>query len=835
MGNLATLCLRFILAVASSASAQNLPLHPFSYHEGWEADGPQLVEWAKNGDSTVNFAGPTDEQAFEGKRSYKFDVTLHGGSYHYFGVPLRVPCSGKLKLSARVFVAEGTTARVGFGTNMTYPPSTHSGCAPAETFDKPTGEWRLVETDLVARGREGADQVLRHNTVNATGDDVGAYLDRWSLFIYGGDGQRAIVYLDDVRVEGEVPSEADYNAWIAGKWDVAKQRLRERIDSWRAALTKGEEALASVNAPDLQDRVAAARERGQAARDLIDQIEKRGQASSAEVQDIEAGVFALTYAPPTLAAIAKARAAGAPFLLYTPRAITNNRLLPGQPLAAPLGEELSCAACRGEYESVSVVVYAVSALRNLRVSVSDLKGPGGSLPAKAVNVSLVKVWYQAGRGIGDVRGRMLVPELLLKDGALVRVDAQEQQNYLRSTNPDGTTEYLLCSGPDSANLAGVRPIDAEALQPVDIAADSIQQFWLTVQVPDDAQPGEYAGEVTFTLDSGSQSLPLRVTVHPFDLLPSRLIYSIYYRATLAEDGHPTITSEAKSEEQYRAEIADMKAHGVLYPSNYQAWKEPLLERVLQIRDEVGMPPGPFFNLGQGAGSTTDPVQLTNIQDAVRKWIALCGSYGYDPVYFYGIDEATGERLASQRAAWQAVQDAGGKTFVACYKKAFEAMGGLLSCAVLAGPPDPEEARKWHSVGSLAFCYANPQVGCEEPETYRRNFGLVLWKAGFDGAMDYAYQHGFNHVWNDFDSPQYRDHNFTYPTVNGVVDTVQWEGFREAVDDFRYVTTLEAAIAKAPAAKADVAKQAQAWLDNLDPMGDLYATRAQMVGWIAKLK
>jgi len=155
--------------------------------------------------------------------------------------------------------------------------------------------------------------------------------------------------------------------------------------------------------------------------------------------------------------------------------------------------------------------------------------------------------------------------------------------------------------------------------------------------------------------------------------------------------------------------------------------------------------------------------------------------------------------------------------------------------VLAGPPDPEEGAKWQSVGSQAFCYANPQVGVEAAETYRRNFGLVLWRAGFDGAMDYAYQHGFGHVWNDFDSPKYRDHNFTYPTVTGVIDTLAWEGFREGVDDVRYVTTLERAIANASGAKAGVAEQAKAWLDELEPKtADLYATRAAMAQWIVQL-
>jgi hypothetical protein len=278
----------------------------------------------------------------------------------------------------------------------------------------------------------------------------------------------------------------------------------------------------------------------------------------------------------------------------------------------------------------------------------------------------------------------------------------------------------------------------------------------------------------------------------------------------------------------------MKAHGVLYPTNYQNYTEDLLRRVLDIRQEVGMPTERFYNLGRGTGSTTDPEQLADLAADVKKWIALCAEYGYEDVYFYGIDEARGDRLAAQKATWGTVQEAGGKTFVACYHGTFEAMGNLLNCAVLARVPDPEEAKKWHSVGSEAFCYANPQVGVEEPETYRRNFGLVLWKAGFDGAMDYAYQHGFGHVWNDFDSAQYRDHNFTYPTVNGVIDTLAWEGFREAVDDVRYVTTLEAAIKESD--DTETANAAQAWLDAVDAdMADLDDTRAKMVEWIQKLQ
>ncbi len=792
-----------VLLLSVAASAADYPLKPYTYTEDFEDSHPAISLWAENGPSTVNSIGLSDEQAFEGKKSLKIDISLEGGSYHYYGAQLRVPCAGKLKLTARVYVADGTTTRVGFGTNMNYPPTHHSGCGSSKSFDKPTGKWELVEIDLVERGESGKAQVMSKYTATARGEDVGAYLDRWSLFIYGGAGKRATVYIDDLRIEGEIPEEADYDRDIQQRWQAGENRLAGRIKTWRADLAGATAALDAMGETpaDLEADVAAVRANIDKAGGLIDTLAKRGYGARADVDGIQAAIFTAQHGPETIKAVATARDAGQPYLIYAPRAMSNDRMVADTyPIPAPIAKELACAGSRGEYESISAAVYALEDVENLLVSVSDLAGPAGTIPSAEVDVFAVKSWYQAGRSISDKSHKMLVPELLLKDDELVRVDLAEEQNYLRSTHEDGTTEYLLCSGKTSEQLADVRPIDTDELQPVDIPAKTLKQFWLRVHIPDDAEAGAYAGTVRLTTPAGTRELPLTVTVHPFELLPSRLIYSIYYRAKLSADDTPTITSELRSEEQYRAEIEDMKAHGVLYPTNYQGWSDTLLPRVMEIRQEVGMPTEQFYNLGRNTGNTDDPQKLAALQRDIEKWVEFCGEYGYEDVYFYGIDEARGDRLKSQRTTWKAVQDAGGKTFVACYLKTFEAMGDLLDLAVLAGRP------------------------------------IVLWKAGFDGAMDYAYQHGFGHVWNDFDSTAYRDHNFTYPTVDGVVGTMQWDGFREAVDDVRYVTTLEQAIEKAPADRAAPAAEAGAWLEALDPdTADLYAVRKQMVDWITKLQ
>jgi len=524
-------------------------------------------------------------------------------------------------------------------------------------------------------------------------------------------------------------------------------------------------------------------------------------------------------------------------IFYTclPCAISDVRLLPDtSPVPGTPGGSLELSACRDEYESVAFVVYAGEELNQVIVKATDLSGADGHIPASAVDIRIVKCWYQAGRSVWDVSHKQLVPELLLKDDELVRVDYDSQQNYVRSTAENGTTTYLLASGKDSENLAGLRPIDAATLQPLSIPSNTLKQFWVTVHIPEEAASGEYTGSLRLSAaGSDPVQIPLTVTVHPFTLQPPRLIYSIYYRAKLSPDGQPTISSEYKSEEQYLAELRGMRAHGVLYPNLYQGYSNlQVLRRELELRQEAGLANDILFTLGQNTGSATSEDALNSLKNDVNKWRELAADFGYKEVYFYGADEAKGERLTAQQKAWEAVQEAGGKTFVAGYAGTFEAMGDRLNLLIMAGGLKPEEPEKWHSVGSKIFSYACTQTRLEEPELFRRSYGLLLWDAGYDGAMDYAYQHGFGHVWNDFDGNDVRDFNFTYPTINGVVDTIQWEGFREAVDDMRYMATLERAIETTQDVEA--ADAAQRWLDRLHPLGDLVLIRQEMVTWIKRL-
>ena len=89
---------------------------------------------------------------------------------------------------------------------------------------------------------------------------------------------------------------------------------------------------------------------------------------------------------------------------------------------------------------------------------------------------------------------------------------------------------------------------------------------------------------------------------------------------------------------------------------------------------------------------------------------------------------------------------------------------------------------------LVMSYNSPQAGVEEPVTYRNNYGINLIKVGADGAINYAYQTGF--CWNDFVSPTFRPHVMAYPTIEKPIPTIQWEGWRQAVNDVRFLTLLK---------------------------------------------
>ena len=500
--------------------------------------------------------------------------------------------------------------------------------------------------------------------------------------------------------------------------------------------------------------------------------------------------------------------------------------------------KLSARMCTGEYEPFNLFIQARTNLANVKIQWGNLTGPG-TIPSSEIDVSIAKVWYQNGYSIIGTDGKALTQELLLKNDNLIKVDETAKTNSILLQKSDGSKYYQVISDPGSTIPKNVKIIDSKVLLPFSIPSGRNKLIWITVHIPDNAPLGKYSGSFTLSSDQGSLgSVPIEITVLPFKLDASRIDYAIYYHGYVDDwnwQDEP-FTSFIKSSKQYLIEMKDLKAHGILYPTTYQTIRSVGID--LNLRNQAGLPKDRLYNTGFTTDNPTTTTGLTNLSNSVKAWKSKIAQYGYSNLYVCGIDEAEDQKLLNERPSFTAVHNAGAKVFASGYYTHYEAVGDLLDLAVIQNNPIKQQADLYHSVGHKVYNYRNPMVGVEDPECFRRNYGIYLWKSGYDGTMDYAYQRNYGNIWNDFDieSSQphpYRDHVFSYPITDGVINTVEWEGMREAVDDVRYLSTLLNRIDAAKKAGKDVSSYVQ-FVNSIDTSGDLDNIRSQIIDKILNI-
>ena len=470
-----------------------------------------------------------------------------------------------------------------------------------------------------------------------------------------------------------------------------------------------------------------------------------------------------------------------------------------QPTDLACTQAITASATPGEFEAASFAIKSARELRNVSISASDLASVRARMPAQSVDLKYVKAWYQAKGAQNPVkrdgRHRVLVPELLLNDYDLVQVDNARSRNLLRTV--DGKLVDISTEGPAPSDLVVHPPDqlnvrDSASLGETTFVAGEMRQIWITISVPSDALPGEYRGSVKISQrDAGVLAeVPIQLRVLPFRLAPPMLEYSMYYRGQLDPTGRGSVSSELKSEVQLTAELRDMRDHGVTNPTIYQK-QLAKFGRVLELRAKEGISNHRIFQLSIDAGqfSSKDTNALNQRRFAELKDITR--SFGVSDLFVYGRDEATPEEIIAQRDIWGRVRRAGGRPFAAAYRygSAEREYRGVLDVLVLGIPFDQQVVSDLRAGGTRVYAYNQPQVGVEAAAAYRYAYGVLAWRAGFDGVMPYAYQHSMGSIWNDFDHPRFKDHVFAYPTVDGIISTLAWEGFREAVDDVRHISTL----------------------------------------------
>ena len=527
---------------------------------------------------------------------------------------------------------------------------------------------------------------------------------------------------------------------------------------------------------------------------------------------------------------------------YVVPAMSDDKILPKSSISSSyLSSALIKRMSPGEYSCASFVINSTKSV-NLSILASDLVSGANTISKTNIDLKYVKCWWQAGNSAKSTHylGRFLTPELLLNDDSLVQVWG-DNWNQSGISNPTGknylklnTGEYIDISSSDTS--AGISttivPIsempvyDADYLQILNLPSGYNKQIWITVHVPGGTAPGTYTGTITIRSDFDVlKTMSLTITVLDLDLPSSPYEGSIYYRARITDTG--SISSEQKTVEQYTAELIDMEKHGISNPLCYTPPSDSTLSQVLSLRKQHLSNYNTMYMFGRTVKNITS-TDLTNLMSA-------CTASGIDTVYVYGYDE-TSMDTAEIRAQIQTVHDAGAYVFCSQSPTQALAVKDVLDLAIGNSTFTAAQIAEFQATGHQIYSYGNPQSVPEFPRTFRKNYGLFLWQRGYDGAAIYAYQHNFGVCWNDFDSATYRDHNFTYATGNGVVDTIQYEGYREGINDLRYLAALQAAIAANPGTTATTATT---WLNTLKTTDlntvDLDEVREQMIDYIIALQ
>ena len=565
-------------------------------------------------------------------------------------------------------------------------------------------------------------------------------------------------------------------------------------------------------------------------------------------------------------------------------AVNNNAVLQGKRIPAPwsTGNTIQIMAARGEYEPATFLVNTDTPLQNVSVEVGQLSGAGGTLPSHTLDIKVVQPYF---RRVTDWPAK--VPTLLVHDPSLFTIANQPPPWVASLPNPRPSDLAY-----NKTNLLTRAAIDTDTLQPANIT--DRQQFWVTAHIPDNAKPGTYSAPVTVRPTNGpAMQLTLQVRVPNLKLLAPKQEYSVYYPAFLNGTFPPSSPYAQLSDTQYVNEMRDMVAHGLTNPVFYDGVRTntngqldfSVLEHYISLREQGGMsfqgkplylPDNPLLIVQRNL----TPAEYSKNVNYTSQIVAWAQQRGYGDVYFMANDEASAGGLTAERPSFQSIHDGGGRVWVSVLNKDyFAAAGDLLDAPVLQHPghplwdqgaqavtadmflTHPEDMESYaapsalmtpeiqsviaavHQNGYKILSYMDPTAGQALPESQRRFRGLGLWKIGLDGSMTWAYTHitGNNVKFATFnpntDTLPDLMSDFVFRGEQAPFDTLQFEGFREGVDDARYLNTLLTAMAKASLRgdRPDLVNNTAQWLASLNAdAADLDAMRQEMAWRIEAL-
>lgn len=369
----------------------------------------------------------------------------------------------------------------------------------------------------------------------------------------------------------------------------------------------------------------------------------------------------------------------------------------------------------------------------------------------------------------------------------------------------------------------------------DLASGGNCLFWLQSKLKDDCPPGEYTGSLSVRCGEKEIAMPVRLKVLPFKLLtPPDMVWGAYSRLHVPPQSRYPLDLTVRY-------LEDMKSYGVT-ALHCTISGESGVKRFQEARRRAGMN-GPLIVYGMNAEKVAaercgaDPndkrwFENPKIREAftayVREfdaWIKKYGAPGYNEWYYMGADEPHIRLM--EMAIWQnrLAREAGVKTASCVYAPRYVAeMADCLdlSCNSFIA----NNASTWNELQVVAEgkklkywflgggCYTGQEGGLMPN---RLLSGLMSFKIGVTGHLSYTYQSYGKDPYDNFTAKSY---GMTYPALPPSLEkisvfTLEWEGIREGITDYKYLYTLKQTIAQArEKGKKTEADAAQAVLDKI---------------------
>jgi hypothetical protein len=493
---------------------------------------------------------------------------------------------------------------------------------------------------------------------------------------------------------------------------------------------------------------------------------------------VPAGVKEIPYieaAPqPTLTEAEKQRG----YLLFTRPTVE-----PVYPNTRPRPEErldaLVAFAAPGQFEPVTLALYPVRPLVNLKVRASSLTCSAGEIPADRIDVRLGTYWNVGYPAYTTVKTYRRTPELLER--------------------------VTVHSSP----------------------AGECQRYWLTVHVPDDAKPGLYLGTATVWDDSYDRavSVPLALRVLGFHLQkdPAKHYSAYFYtrNKTLYEGRDEAFIQKATGND-YRA-MADFGLD--MLPTLYLSCADG--NRIV-VRDAAEIPrmlhaglrgPAPvtadsviqriYYDTTPGGkvGShwTISPLPPPAFYDRITKLFRALNAErkaaGWPEFICCPIDEVDPSCREFGVKVYAAVKAAGVKTYAT--KDPVEPDAATYAPYLDIWCSQPYSVPFERIVAQKQYeywCYPNHNAGeIKDRVTMckggRMTYGFGFWRSGYTTLIPWHW------CWTcaadpfDYLRGQYSGCGQRLDDAGEVVPAVYWSCFREGCDDARYVYTLQQAVAQ----------------------------------------